>query len=72
MRPLPGSFSVGLTAISITKTQSALTMNCVNDAMKFIHLTTPSFQFIVSLKRVVWLESIQFPLNGRPIKLTTR
>jgi hypothetical protein len=39
--------------VSITKTQPALTMNCVNDGMKFKHLTTPSFQSTVSLKRVV-------------------
>ena len=39
-------------------------MNCVNGEMKFNHLTKHLYQPTVSLKRVVKLELIKFPLNS--------
>ena len=42
-----------LVRVRITKTQHASTMNCVDDGMKYKHLTKPFFQPTVSLKRVV-------------------
>ncbi len=43
--------------------QGLLTMNFADGSMKINHLTNPLFQPIVSLKRVVKLESTKPPLN---------